>query len=135
MKESLLLKQILVEFSKRGARLFRNNVGSAWMGRVFRPPRTMTVAVTSKDIIIYSARPVHFGLAVGSSDLIGWTPIKITEQHLGKTFAIFTAIETKSDRGRNTNAQEAFTNAVKSSGGLASIVKSVDQSLEVLDGL
>jgi VRR-NUC domain len=134
MKESLLLKQIMIEFSKLGARLFRNNVGSAWMGKIFRPPHTMTVAVTNKDIIIYSARPVHFGLAVGSSDLIGWAPVKITEQHVGKTFAIFTAIETKSDRGKITNAQEAFTNAVKASGGIASIVKSVDQATEVLNG-
>jgi hypothetical protein len=135
MSESLTLKQIMIEFSRRGSRLFRNNVGSAWMGKIFRPPHTMTVAVTNKDIIIYGARPVSFGLAVGSSDLIGWTPVKITEHHLGKTFAIFTAIETKSNRGRATNAQEAFTNIVKASGGLSTIARSVDESLEVFNGL
>lgn len=46
------MRQIQIEASKRGARLFRNNVG------LFK---------TS------DGRSVRTGLATGSSDLIGWT--------------------------------------------------------------
>lgn len=52
MREADLMRAIQLEASRRGARLFRNNVGK------FR---------------LEGGRWFHAGLGVGSSDLIGWT--------------------------------------------------------------
>jgi hypothetical protein len=131
--ESLIMKQIQIYLSKLGSRLFRNNVGVAWSGKVQRPDRPMTVSVKPGDVVLYAARPVHFGLCVGSSDLIGWTPIKITNDHVGRQFAVFTAIECKSQRGRITNAQEAFALAVQDQGGIAVIARSQSEAAGAID--
>jgi hypothetical protein len=61
-------------------RLFRNNTGT------LPDPRT--------------GRPVQFGLARGSADLIGWRTITITPEMVGQRVAIFTSIEVKTESGR-----------------------------------
>ena len=53
MKESEIMKAIMIEASRLGARLFRNNVG------VLRDNR---------------GNYIRYGLCPGSSDLVGWTP-------------------------------------------------------------
>jgi len=51
MKETNILKETMMEASKLGLVIFRNNVGV---------------------LMDKNGRPVHFGLCKGSSDLIGW---------------------------------------------------------------
>lgn len=95
MPESSLLKRIQIAASRVGARLFRNNVG------------------------FDAERRVHYGLCKGSSDLIGWTPLEIREEHVGTVIAVFTAVECKSRRGRLTEKQQRFLEAVRLAGGIA----------------
>jgi len=60
-------------------RMFRNNIGR------FKTP---------------DGRNGQTGLCVGSSDLIGWTSKTITADDIGKTVAVFTAIEVKTPKGK-----------------------------------
>jgi hypothetical protein len=64
---------------------------------------------------------VKYGVAnPGGSDLLGWCPIKITPQMVGKTIAAFMAVEVKATKNSPvTKEQVAFLDAVYSSGGIA----------------
>lgn len=101
--ESTILKKCMMKASELGMRVFRNNVGLA------RQP---------------NGQVIKYGLANGSSDLIGWMPITITADMVGKKVAQFVAIETKSSRGRATDAQINFLKQVDEAGGVAILAKS-----------
>ena len=105
MNESELLKAVLYKSSQNGAVLFRNQVGK------YR---------------LEDGRFLSSGLCVGSSDLIGWTTIKITQEMVGKSVAAFTAIECKSEKGRVSKEQNNFLAMVHDAGGIARIVRSMN---------
>lgn len=113
MSESLLLKQVMLAISKTGTLVFRNNVGVA---------------------VYPDGSRVVYGLCPGSSDLITLTPTLITEKHLGSVLGIFGAVEIKTPRGRPTDAQARFIQAVAAKGGRAGIARSVAEALAILDG-
>ena len=79
-------------------------------------------------------RMVTFGLCKGSSDLIGWRSITITQDMVGRQLAVFTAIEVK-DKGRPTPEQLAFIDVVRKAGGLAGVARSVEEAQAILDGM
>lgn len=97
--EAVVMRRIQLSASKRGFRLFRNNVGVAWMGAPCRD--------CSKRL-----RRVRFGLCKGSSDLIGWTKD-------GR----FIAVEVKAAT-KLTREQDNFLSAVHRSGGVAIVAMS-----------
>lgn len=105
MSESDLLRALLVESSTRGLVLMRNNVG------------------TLRDI---HGTYVRYGLCVGSSDLIGWLPVTITAEMVGRQLAVFCAIEAKTATGRVSPEQRAFLAAVERAGGIARVVRAVE---------
>jgi hypothetical protein len=118
VNEKIVEKNLILYCSKKGSIVFKNNVGMAF-----------------KEVngVKY---PIKFGLCEGSSDLIGWTPITITPDMVGKKLAVFTAIEVKLNKNgkyRATEKQKNFINAVKKSGGYACIAdceKDVDLMLD-----
>jgi hypothetical protein len=93
-------------------RLFRNNTGT------LPDPRT--------------GRPIQFGLARGSADLIGWRTITITPEMVGQQLAVFTSIEVKTPAGRLSPAQHAWLGAVRTAGGIAGVARSVRDANEIL---
>jgi len=93
-------------------RLFRNNTGT------LPDPRT--------------GRPVQFGLARGSADLIGWRSIIITPEMVGQRIAVFTSIEVKTTTGHLTPAQQAWMGTVRTAGGIAGVARSVRDAEEIL---
>lgn len=112
MTEGALLKKFLVEFSRLGGRLFRNNTGVMYAGRGSRNP--------DGSITLREYRPVRAGLCVGSSDLIGWQTIAVTQDMVGRQIAVFTAIEVKSSKKfKPTKDQRIFLSAVSAAGGIA----------------
>lgn len=117
--ESELEQLVKVEAYKFGCSLLRNNSGAL------------------KDS---TGRVVRYGLGavskkhddqIKSSDEIGFTKITITQDMVGKTVAIFTAVEVKHPDWRpipsdkRWKAQEAFINWVKNNGGIAFVTTSV----------
>ncbi len=117
--EADLQSLVLIETSKRGTRLWRNNVGC------LQNPKT--------------GQFVRYGLcnsskklndAIKSSDLVGITPIVITQEMVGQTVGVFTSYELKhpgwkyTGQGREV-AQEAWLSLVRSLGGIARFVSSL----------
>ena len=115
MLEIDLVKSLQLRASEFGARLFRNNTGQGWVGQMIRCDGYSSIRVQPGDVLIRNSRPLHAGLCVGSSDLIGWTSE-------GK----FLAVECKTDRGRLTEHQNNFLTQVKQDGGIAILARSVD---------
>lgn len=106
-------------------RLFRNNTGMGWTGKK---------VVRRKDhLIIFEPRPLHAGLIVGSSDLIGYTTVTITPDMVGTKLSVFTAIEVKSDTGRATDEQKRFIDNVKKAGGFAGVARTPDEALKIIE--
>lgn len=132
------MRRIIKHLSKKGARLFRNNMGETWIGKSQYIRKTDFYKCEVGDVIIRKARRFHAGLAEGSSDLIGFTPVKITADMVGKEIAVFTAIETKASEKEAISAsrsgqkrekqQQNFCNYVSLNGGLAGFAGSEEQS-------
>lgn len=124
MSEADITNPILKEASRMGARLFRQNVALAWVGKqIKRTPTTITLE---------NPRPLHAGLCKGSSDVIGWTPVLVTPEMVGSTLAVFTAIEVKAGRVPVTDEQRKFVAAVVEAGGIARVVRSVAEAVSAL---
>jgi hypothetical protein len=104
--------------------LFRNNTGMAWSGESRRLP--------DGSILVRNPRPLHAGLCRGSSDLVGWRSVVITQDMVGQRLAVFCAIEVKSPRGRATEEQQKFLANLRAAGGFAGLARSVKEALEAL---
>ena len=77
-------------------------------------------------------RTVSFGLCKGSSDLIGIRPLLIIPEHVGRTIGQFVAFELKTVKGRATKEQKMFLELIERNGGVAAIVRSVEDAREAL---
>lgn len=112
--ETTLQQQIRLAVGFRSdLRLFRNQVGS------LPDPRT--------------GRLVTFGLARGSADLIGWRTVMVTPEMVGQRLAVFTSIEVKTPTGKLRPEQQAWLGVVRSAGGVAGVVRSVEDALNLMD--
>lgn len=109
MKEAELQAAVRLALGSRDdVVMWRNNVGVA---NHFAPGAT---------------RPqvVRYGLAPGSADLVGIA-------RGGR----FVALELKGPDGRTTSEQQAWLALVERMGGIARVVRSVDEAVAVVDGV
>ena len=114
MSETDLQQRIRLALGTRpDLRLFRNNTGT------LPDPRT--------------GRPVQFGLARGSADLIGYRTVTITPDMVGQQVAVFTSLEVKTPTGRVRPEQTNWLHTIKRAGGIAAIVRSVDDARDAID--
>lgn len=127
MTEKNIQTQVMLAASQAGATLFRNNTGNGVLGQVAKQD--------GGQFHIVNGRRVQFGLCVGSSDLIGWSTIKVTPDMVGKPIALFLALEVKTPTGKPTPEQTNFIQAVRKAGGLAGIVRSADEAIAVCNPL
>ena len=109
--EQTIQQRIRLTCSSGATRLFRNNTG------VLRDQH---------------GRPVQFGLAKGSADLIGWTTRTITPDMVGQRIAVFTSIEVKAATGRLRPEQQQWLEAVQAAGGIAGVARSVSEAEALL---
>lgn len=115
MNETEFQKLVQFEASRRGQRLWRNNVGATYdqTGRFIRYGLANESAAVNKNI--------------KSGDLIGITPHIITPDEVGEMIGVFTSIEVKrpgwvyKGTGRET-AQQRWINLIESLGGYAKFV-------------
>jgi hypothetical protein len=108
--EQSIQQHIRLTCSTGATRLFRNNTG------------------TLRD---QHGRPVSFGLARGSADLIGWTIRTVTPEMVGTQVAVFTSIEVKTPTGRLRPEQQQWLDAVQAAGGIAGVARSVEDALRI----
>jgi hypothetical protein len=112
VSEAAIQQQIRLAMSRAGSVMHRNNVGA------YRDD---------------TGRVIRYGVGnPGGSDLIGWTPVVITQDMVGTKVGVFTAIEVKAPRGRPTEAQLNFLRQVQLGGGIAGIARSTQDALALL---
>jgi len=111
--ETKIQQEIRLALGQRSdLRLFRNETGK------LPDPRT--------------GRWVQFGLAKGSSDLIGFKTIKVTPEMIGQDLAVFTSIEVKTNTGQLSKYQHNWLQAVKKAGGITGVARTVGDALKIL---
>lgn len=126
MKETPVSQRVQIELTNLGGLAMRNNVGVAFDA---------------------TGRAIRYGLmnsskgeneTFKSSDLIDCIPVVIQPHHVGRTFGLFTAIETKrTDWKFNPDdaravAQLNFIRTIQRNGGLASFVSDPAQIAQLI---
>ena len=105
-------RRIMLKYSKNpDIRLFRNNVGMGWCGKV--------VIYQGDRIILRNPRPLQAGLHKGSADLIGWKTVTVTPEMVGQKLAVFLSVEVKTQKGRLSAEQKTWLKNVSEAGGIA----------------
>lgn len=124
-QEKNIQSSILLTLSEAGSTVWRNETAGAWVGRlVYRDGQIVTLA---------GACMIQAGLCVGSSDILGITPVTITPDMVGRTVGVFTAVEVKAAKGRVSLEQQRFIDAVKRAGGIAGVARSAGEAVQLLD--
>lgn len=78
--------------------------------------------------------PIRAGLGVnGAADLIGFVPVKITPDMVGRTVPIFASIEVKKTGGTIQENQNDWVDAVRRNGGIACVAKNTETVKKVID--
>lgn len=108
--ESAILKRVL-RLSRGVVRVFRNTVG---------------------HYVLADGRRLTSGLCPGSSDVIGWRTIVIRPEDVGRSVAVFVAIEVKAEDGVLEPHQRRFLEAVRAAGGVAGVVRSATEAEHLL---
>lgn len=103
MSETPLLNRLRLLASSLGCFLSRNNIGM--------------LRDTNGTCVRYGC------FSPGGSDLLGYTPIIITQEMVGKKIAVFTAVEVKTATGILRKEQDLFINAVIQAGGIAGVAR------------
>ena len=128
MTDAAVLKLAQVALTPTGARIMRNFVGGAWVGRKLKS--------TPKTVTLSGARFIEAGLGTGSSDGIGWTPVIVTPEMVGSVVAVFTAVEAKTlAYPTRTEDQVNFHEQVMAAGGMAYLAREVAGDTITLDKL
>jgi hypothetical protein len=113
MSEQAIQQAIRLKLSRGSTRLWRNNTGA------LRDER---------------GQLVRYGLCQGSADLIGIRTVTITPDMVGQQVGVFAALEVKAPKGRTTPEQDAFLAMVRQRGGIAGVVRSVEDAQHLLSG-
>lgn len=115
----------LLTASKLGARLFRINVGLAWVGEI--------VEKSPIRLVLKNPRPFKAGVP-GMSDTAGFVTQVVTPEMVGQKIARFVAVEDKQGTGRPSDEQKAYIRMVRAAGGYAGISRSEDDTAAIIRG-
>lgn len=126
MREKSIQQQIILAMNGQpDVRMFRNNVGVAFQGR----PKYEG----HDEVTLLRPRRIKFGLCEGSPDLVGWKTIEITPEMVGQKMAVFVGMEVKQADGRVRGNQERFLKVLQAAGGIAGIVRSVEDAESIIE--
>ena len=123
--ETKVQRKIMLALSEAGCIVWRNETAGAWVGKVIHK--------AGDQVTLASARMMPFGLCEGSSDIIGVQPVTITQEMVGQTVGVFIAQEVKTQTGRASKKQLHFIDFINKKGGVAGIVRSVKDALELIN--
>ena len=131
MSEGKIWRDIRDKLSKGTMRLFRNEVGNGVAIRhkhAFTRQAIITACCELAAKMGGSGARIHFGLTVGSGDLIGFRSVVITKEMVGQKIAVFTSCETKTATGKVREEQTNWERFVNEAGGIAVIARSVEDA-------
>lgn len=111
--ETVIVNTIMKDLSPHGVRLWRNV-----RGMFLTPDGRHRIAAGL--------------LAPGASDLIGFVPVTITADMVGKKIAKIVVIEVKTATGRVSPEQAHFVNFIRENGGCAGVARSVGDAKEIM---
>ena len=132
MSEKNIQSLVMMATSQVGATVFRCNTGNGVAGaKMFRVEKSGPVVLQPGDWVVRHGSRIQYGLTQGGSDIIGWLPVKITLDMVGRTLAVFLSLEVKTEKGRTTPEQINFIQQVRRAGGLAGVVRSPDEAIAV----
>lgn len=123
--ETNIVRQCLERASKLGHRLWRQQVGTGWIGKSRK--------LDDGSVIIQNARPFHAGFE-GLLDTGGFALITVTPEMVGKRIPLFTEIEVKTKTGAVLDAQRKRIAYIRSIGGYAGIARSADDVDRIVKG-
>lgn len=123
MSEKIVMDANHVRMSREGYRLFRNNVGKGWTGKSIRIEHPMSIVLSPGDVVIRSARRIHYGLLKGSGDLIGYRTVIITPDMVGSKLAVFSTVEQKIKKRKRTPEQIQWHDVITDAGGFALLLE------------
>lgn len=123
--ETNIVRQCLERASKLGHRLWRQQVGTGWIGKSRK--------LEDGSVIIQNARPFHTGFE-GQLDTGGFTLITITPEMVGRKIPLFTEIEVKTNTGSVRDSQRKRIAYIRSVGGYAGIARSADDVDRIVKG-
>ncbi len=125
MSESPLYGEIMLAVSNGDTRLFRQQAGLFWTGKI--------IEQTAERLTLLYPRAVKVG-APGLSDLGGVTSVIITPEMIGQHVGIDVQIEVKTGRRRTTPEQAAYISIMRSLGARAGIAHSVEDAQAIING-
>lgn len=124
--ETDIQRRIQLALTDKHARIWRNTVGEAWLGHDF--------VVVDGRLVRGKAYRVTYGLAPGSSDLVGPISIEVTPAMVGRRIAVFSAFEVKRPkRSKRSEGQDRFIEIIQGLGGIADYARSVEEAFEIVN--
>lgn len=123
--ESRILAAIRLALGQRSdVRLFRNDAGLAWHGRL--------VSQQGRRVVLENAHRFTYGLQPGAGDLIGWRTVTITPDMVGQQVAVFSSVEVKPPgKGPKPN-QRTWRDNVLAAGGFAGTAHTPEEAEAIL---
>jgi ribosomal protein L21 len=86
--------------------IYKNPVGQGFVGgKQYRVKESGKINVEKGDLVVKNPSPIKWGLEVGSGDLIGFEPVIITQDMVGKTFGRFKSVEIKTKNDKISRQQ------------------------------
>ncbi len=118
-KHEEIIRNIQMQWTSDGrGRLFKNDNGKAWRGRI-----TEERIIDGRKVLeLFGAVLIKYGLCPGSSDLVGWELIEYGDQ----VVPVFCAVEVKTMRDRVKDDQRNWLDTVARMGGRAYLAREDD---------
>lgn len=127
MSEGKIWREIRDKLSHGASRWFRNEVGNGVAIRHKHAQTRQAIITACCELAAKmggSGARIHFGLTVGSGDLIGLETVVVTQAMVGRKVAVFASCETKTATGSIRDEQLNWQRFVNSAGGIAVIARS-----------
>ncbi len=139
MSEAIIQRRVWMSLGAGISRIFRLNTGMGWISAL--GPRGVH-HLPDGSVRIEQARPIALGLGspngrpvAGAADLVGWTPKRITPEHVGRQVAVFTSVEVKAARRGCVRAkQHAWRDALLRDGAIAAVARSPEEAHAAVEG-
>jgi len=107
--------------------LFRNDCGVGYHGGILKK-------TTGGKRIVIDPKIFSYGLCPGSGDFIGWIPIVITPDMVGRKVAVFSSVEVKTEHDRLSDRQRVWNRAINRDGGIAEVWQEKNGVIRVIKG-